>query len=147
MLLDRIKNKIIIEEKTDCWLWVGAKQTDGYGCFGYEKKVHLAHRKIYQIIKGEIEKGLELDHLCKNRNCVNPDHLEPVTHKENILRGISPSAKNKIKTHCDNGHEFTENNTMRLKRKTGGEYRVCRVCARKAKNACMARKKLINKGD
>lgn len=139
MLPDRFKEKIDTNQNTECWLWTGAKQSDGYGVVGHENKIYLAHRKIYEILVGKIPEGLELDHKCRNRSCVNPAHLEPVTHKENVLRGKSPSAKNSIKTHCNNGHKFTDENTANPKNKKGVVYRRCRICARKSKNDCMAR--------
>lgn len=83
-----------------------------------------AHRVVYEQVVGPIPDGLVLDHLCRVRCCCNPDHLEPVTHIENIMRGAGTGAANAVKTHCKNGHEFTVENTY--ERPTGG--RACRTC-------------------
>src|SRR3990167_5623746 len=93
----------------DCWLWKGA-DTQGYGHFKTKGKYLLAHRFAYETIVGLIPAGLTLDHLCRQRACVNPLHLEPVTRGENVLRGIGRSARNARKTHCIRGHPFDEAN-------------------------------------
>ena len=112
--------------KTDsCWLWT-AKTTFGYGYFQINYKYHRAHRVAYQILVGEIPEGLVLDHLCRVRNCVNPEHLEPVTRHENNRRGIHPP----LKTHCKYGHEFTPENT-RTYYPNGWLSRQCRICAKR----------------
>lgn len=111
--------------KTDtCWIWQGAKDTHGYGSLNFGKKTQIAHRVVYEALSGKIPKGMSLDHLCRNPICVNPDHLEPVTHKENVLRGVGPTAINAQKTHCKRGHEFTKDNT----RITVVGGRLCRAC-------------------
>jgi hypothetical protein len=113
------------EPNSGCWLWLGSLNRDnGYGRFYLRYKSYLAHRFSYELQNGPIQNGLVLDHLCRNTSCVNPKHLEVVTNKENILRGISPSAENKRKTHCPIGHEYTEKNTRISK--TG--KRSCRTC-------------------
>lgn len=112
----------------DCWLWIGTVNHHGYGVAsqGYGKIIQ-AHREVYRLLVGPIPVDLELDHLCRARHCVNPDHLEPVTHAENVRRGEA-GIKNSSKTHCVNGHEFTPDNTYR--HKNGG--RQCRTCQRVA---------------
>lgn len=111
--------------KTDtCWIWEGGKHPLGYGSLRFEGKSQYAHRVVYEALKGSIDEGMSLDHLCRNPSCVNPKHLEPVTHKENVLRGVGPTAKNAVKTHCQHGHEFTEENT----RVTVVGGRLCRTC-------------------
>lgn len=115
--------------KTDnCWLWTACKNVNGYGVFGLEGKPHLAHRVSYEMHVGPISKGLVIDHLCRNRSCVNPEHLEPVDQRENIMRGESPAARCAKVTHCPQGHEYNKENT-RLYR----GYRYCRVCDRQRK--------------
>lgn len=122
-----------VDKSGTCWLWTGPVNLKGYGQFVPSSGLpHLgAHRFAYIIAKGAIPDGLVIDHLCRVRNCVNPDHLEPVTNKVNILRGISPSAKNARKTHCVNGHAFTKANTY-YRRRPGAETddRECRECNR-----------------
>lgn len=106
-----------------CWLWTGA--TDGdkrYGCIGSKGKLLRTHRVSYELFKGPIPEGLSLDHLCKVTLCCNPEHLEPVTHKVNVLRGDSIQAKNAVKTHCPRGHAYD------IALKNGGRW--CSICAR-----------------
>lgn len=107
-----------------CVEWTATTGTDGYGRFHDGDRQVVAHRWAYEHWIGPIPDGLVTDHLCRNRRCVNPYHLEPVTNKENILRGLSPWALRSAQTHCKYGHEFTEQNTYRTARGT----RSCRKC-------------------
>jgi HNH endonuclease len=107
-----------------CWIWSGVKTKGGYGVFYIKKQHTYAHRNSYRIFKGDIPEGLHIDHLCRARNCVNPDHLELVTPIENTMRGNSSQAINARKTHCKNGHEFSGYNL--LFRSNGS--RICRKC-------------------
>jgi len=112
-----------------CWPWRGHVTKKGYGLFwaGYDLgRLKAAHRFAYALLRGTIPKGATIDHLCRNRSCVNPDHLEPVTNRENVRRGFGPSAVNARKTHCIHGHEFTRENTYIVVSK-GARY--CRECA------------------
>jgi hypothetical protein len=109
-----------------CWEWTGTKFPHGYGKLTLAKRSLYPHRVSYEIHKGRIPKGLHIDHLCRNRGCCNPEHLEAVTCRENIMRSpIAAAAINARKTHCDSGHEFTAENTGHYR---GGRY--CRTCAR-----------------
>jgi hypothetical protein len=128
-------------EKLDngCWAWKGAKSSSGYGKFWSGTREMVAHRFGYELLVGEIPPGLDLDHLCRVRDCVNPDHLEPVTRQENLRRGnvggyrdspASAPSLNRAKTHCKYGHEFTPENTYVNTTKRGTEHRQCRTCHR-----------------
>lgn len=118
-----------------CWLWIGTITTAGYGHFKMNKRLYLAHRMIYEHLVGPIPDGLTLDHLCRVRHCVNPAHLEPVTYRENVLRGIGRSAENARKTSCPAGHEYTPENTYRWRNKS----RECRACHRERERRRNAR--------
>lgn len=118
----------------ECWQWTGAKQSSGYG--NYRSK--LAHRVSYEKYRGPIPDGMTIDHLCRNRLCVNPDHLEPVTQYTNSMRGYNPCAINLRKTFCARGHEFTQEN-IRLIKRTDGTRRRCKICARDDKRNCRHR--------
>lgn len=116
-----------------CWVWTGYCNKDGYGRFNRGAQgmgVASAHRWAYEYLVGAIPAGMTLDHLCRNRKCVNPDHLEIVTRGANVLRGHSSPAANARKTRCKHGHEFTHENTYDLNRHHDGRVgRCCRQCA------------------
>lgn len=105
-LPDRFWSKVEPEPMSGCWLWNAATFSNGYGHIGNRKKNLLAHRVAYLALVGAIPEGLEIDHLCRVRCCVNPSHLEPVIHRTNILRGSGPSAENAAKTACQFGHAY-----------------------------------------
>lgn len=104
-----------------CWLWLGEVDKDGYGKHRIFGRRWMVHRLVYEQVVGEIPDGLVLDHLCNVRNCCRPEHLEPVTTRENVLRWAR-----KI-THCPQGHPYDEENTGY---QGGGTRRRCRACAR-----------------
>jgi hypothetical protein len=120
----RLKESFVPAGAGDCWPWLGAMDGDGYGIFRYRGRHLKAHKAVYEKLVGPVPAGRELDHTCCNRRCVNPAHLEPVTHRENILRGDTLPAKNAAKTHCDRGHEFIPGNTYMTPR----GFRQCRAC-------------------
>ena len=130
-------------EKTDyCWEWLGSKNDKGYGFIGLRSGVSApAHRVAYELHYGPVPDGLEIDHLCRNRGCVNPDHLEAVSHRVNVLRGVSPHARNARKTHCKFGHPFDEANTGIDVR--GDRY--CRICKLRIGRESGARMRALRK--
>lgn len=111
----------------DCWLFAGYVNSLGYGQLFYrtdgKRKSDYVHRASYETFVSQIPEGLVIDHLCKNRSCINPSHLEPVTARENTLRGDGVIL-NKIKTHCPKGHEYTPENTTQY----STIWRRCREC-------------------
>lgn len=130
------QSKVSPEPTSGCWLWTGSLTSEGYGDFGYKANRRLAHIYSYELAKGPVPDGLELDHKCRVRSCCNPNHLEPVTHQINTLRGIGPTAKNAMKTHCPKGHAYDEENT----RISASGKRDCRMCDRlnmRAKRAAL----------
>lgn len=108
-----------------CWLWTSFINPNGYGQFMWEGRRISAHRFSFILHKGPIPKGLEVDHVCRVRRCVNPEHLRAVTHRENILCGDTVPARHARQTRCFRGHEFTPENTWSNPRKI---ERHCRTC-------------------
>lgn len=109
-------------ELGSCWVWLAGKDTSGYGCFKLGR-TRAAHRLAYEALVGPVPSGMQLDHLCRVRHCVNPAHLEVVTPRENTKRG-EVGSNMRVKTHCPQGHEYTTENTYRAPR---GD-RQCRTC-------------------
>lgn len=122
-----------VKKSRKCWIWLGHVNPKGYGKFSrYKGSPVMAHRWSYEYFVGEIPKGLVLDHLCGVKNCVNPEHLEPVTNKENLIRGEvgkKNAEHHKNKTHCRNGHRYSEGTYVLQERKTRGVVvRKCLKC-------------------
>lgn len=127
--LDRLRARSI--EHHGCWQWTGCISPDGYGLISLgrrsagDKRLRSVHRTAYEILVAAIPDGLQIDHLCRNRACWNPSHLDPVTPKVNTHRGLTAAAFNAIKTHCPQGHAYDEGNVQ-----TWNNHRACRLCRR-----------------
>ena len=110
--MKRFEDKYVIDSDTGCWVWLAGKSTDGYGRFYYKGKTRNAHRVAYSLYVGTIDDDLVIDHVCRNKACVNPSHLRAVSQRQNVLENsVGEAAKNINKTHCKHGHEFTPENT------------------------------------
>lgn len=132
-------------DPSSCWIWTGHVNNKGYGLLKWRQQNFYVHRWFYRIFKGDIEKGLELDHLCHTPLCVNFSHLEPVTHLENVRRGNGGKIWRE-KTHCPQGHPYTQANTyisFRI-RDRGRPERSCRTCQLRRCKARFDRKKLTS---
>jgi HNH endonuclease len=144
-LLERLMQRVEVDAETGCWLWTGSVMPNGYGKLTVPKgRSSLAHRLMYEEVRGEIPEGLDIDHLCRVRRCVNPDHMEPVSRKVNLdrsplveslrlqkkaeaaaRRAARPKKHNRHKTHCPQGHPYSAENTREYR---GG--RRCKACDR-----------------
>ena len=127
-LLQRFFNKIETADHNDdeCWYWMSSINKKGYGNFWINGTSKIAHRISYELFRGKIPQNLQVDHLCRNRRCVNPQHLELVTLQENVKRGNS-GINMSSRTHCPKGHEYNKENTFT---NLNGS-RVCKTCYRK----------------
>jgi hypothetical protein len=146
-LRERFDAKWMCDDATGCWNWTAQINCGGYGCFSKNGRLHLAHRVAYELYQGAIPSGLFIDHLCRNRRCVNPAHLEPVTNQVNVDRGTVATvnrARQLAKTHCRNGHLLSGEN-LYIAPSSG--QRVCRICRveRKRRARCLIPKKPLNR--
>ena len=117
-----------------CWAWTGAVQSRGYGCVGVNRRSQLTHRVSYELLVGPIEVGLQIDHLCRNKRCCNPAHLEPVTAKTNMERTDRAE-----KTHCVHGHPLSGDTLIIKNYASGLTKRNCRECHKQRLRKCRAR--------
>jgi hypothetical protein len=116
-----------VDASGDCWIWTGAKTSGGYGQSSYgHGSPAIAHRMAWELLCGPIPEGRQLDHLCRVKLCVNPDHLEPVTPAENMRRMFA------LRSHCKNGHPFSGDNLRLGTTRNGYTGRNCRTCLREA---------------
>ena len=126
-----LADRLYEDPKTGCWQWTRGRTGSGYGAYSFtfagRHRTYRVHRLVYELALGPIPDGLTLDHLCANRLCANPDHLEPVTAGENSRR------KSAAITHCKWGHQFDEENTLRRTHRDGTPQRVCIACERRRK--------------
>jgi hypothetical protein len=138
-LSEKLWRRIHVVPQTGCWLWTGSINRDGYGLIwsktkgGCGKKGRVAHRVFYEILKEAIPRETEIDHLCRIRNCCNPDHLEAVSHRENFDRSTARKGLSR-KTHCIRGHEYNPQNTY-LSPKGVRACRICRTINNRASQA------------
>lgn len=112
-----------VDASGDCWGFLGSLDDDGYGRLSYQGKRWQAHRWIWTLLVGPIPEGLVVDHLCRVRHCMNPDHMELVTRAENVMRGYGPPARYARQSHCSKGHPLSGEN---LYESRGRRY--CRAC-------------------
>lgn len=160
LAIERFLDSVEVNE-TGCWVWVGKRAVGGYGSFTWtptdgKRKSTISHVWIWEFYNGPRQtypaghrlsgKPLSLDHYlfpdsCVGPRCCNPEHLELVTHQENVLRSSGLAAVNSRKTHCKNGHEFNEENTRHILGKTFTPERVCRACQREKQRLYRARDK------
>lgn len=130
-LLARMETKFIPEPNSGCWLWDGSTNSHGYGMINLMGRPMLAHRVAYEFLKGPIQRGLVVDHKCRTRCCINPDHLEPVTMAENTRRGHGPTLtviRRAKQTQCKNGHPLTSESWGRV-------CKICRLVSKRRFNA------------
>lgn len=122
--IDIVTTRVQTEHSNQCWLWPYAKYYDGYGQVVINRKTHRVYKVAFELRYGKVPDGLQLDHLCRERSCWNPDHLEVVTQQENIKRG-QVGLRHSSKEYCPKGHPYNEENTYHYK---NGRY--CRECGR-----------------
>ena len=127
--------KVLHQGESDCWPWGAYRNRDGYGYY-FANRFMAAHRIAYMLTVGPIPDGLQIDHLCRNRACCNPAHMEVVTPRVNCLRGQTVAARNAAKTHCKRGHPLAGENLI-----TRWDGRRCRTCNRVSNKLGMRRKR------
>jgi hypothetical protein len=133
---ERITSRSVIEDRgftSPCWISTRSGNGDGYTKLTFEGKLYSTHRFAYETLVGPIPDGLVPDHLCRQRACCNPSHLELITRRENVLRGDGPAARNATKTRCPRGHALTGDNLIPANLRQGS--RACLTCHRDRRDA------------
>lgn len=141
-MIDRILTRVEVDSDTECWLWQGYKNQYGYGKISYKGQPISVHRIAYEVFISEIPNGLCIDHLCRNRACANPNHMEVVTRGENARRGLGSKRARQYqlsKTHCPKGHEYAGSNLYISPR----GYRQCRACRNTVATIIRGKKKAL----
>lgn len=137
----RLAEKLSHDIDTGCWLWTASTNGNGYGYLnplrGQKKATRGAHRIVYELLVEKVPKDLQCDHVCRNRLCANPAHIDIVTARENTLRGLGLAAANSKKTHCQNGHELAGTNLII----TSNGGRQCKKCLRVSQRKYKARQR------
>ena len=131
---ERFKKRITVDPDTGCWNWEKVANYGGYGVSSLHGVRTVAHRAVWQFLRGDIPEGMDLDHLCRNRQCVNPDHLEPVTRSENLTRGFEARG-------CINGHPYDPAEFSIVHHSSGKTQRRCKICHRARNKLAKARKR------
>jgi len=134
-LIDRWTARAVVLQG-ECWIWTKSMTSNGYATMPVRGVCRVAHRVFYEYFIAEIPAGLELDHLCRVRHCVNPWHMDPVTRSVNLKRATPPK-HNRSKTHCPQGHPYDEENTLRIPSRPNARY--CLTCNREQSRARRAR--------
>lgn len=133
-VIQHLADNSAYDPESGCVVWQATLSNEGYGAFNWkcgDRVIYTAHRISYHVLNGTVTPGLVVDHLCRNRACIRPDHLDLVTQRENVLRSpIAPGAINAAKTHCPQGHEYTPENTYIQLPRPGrmATGRLCKTC-------------------
>jgi hypothetical protein len=134
----RFLSKVDQRDPVECWPWLGLMRPNGYGRFPVDGRIVSPHRFAWVLVNGrDPAPGMELDHTCRNRACVNPAHMQEVTYRENVLRSNNRAAQNARKTHCKHGHPFTPENTYV---RPDGKGKHCRECNTRRQRELKARR-------
>lgn len=147
---EKFLKNITIDQESGCWNWSGVMQL-GYGCFCIKNelgkwKAYKSHRISYELFIGKIKPKFLIDHICKNKKCINPDHLRQVTARINSIENSSgPAFQNSLKTHCSKGHELTEKNTH-ISKINGNKKRTCVICKKERNKKSNLNQKILKLG-
>lgn len=147
-IICRLEERVYKDPNSGCWIYLGQINAKGYPlCSFVNFKTKTAYRLVYELCKGKIPAGLEIDHVCRVRSCINPNHLDAVTHAENMRRSIGYNIGHHVLTVCRKGHPYTpENEIIRRHWKTGAIYHNCRICTNEAQRKNALKRKMRTNG-